>query len=131
MLSLCRQTDGQTDGRMDRQTTVKQYVPYLSMRRHKKKDLTCPTISKSIVFTTSHTVLKRSTEAFLLIVDNEIQPLDTSLTSNLIKSSEIQPSNIMLISNVKKSFVENPFEGCVFTLYHTIPTFNDPENEGF
>ena len=32
MLSLCRQTDGQTT---DRRTTVKQYAPDLSMRGHK------------------------------------------------------------------------------------------------
>ena len=31
-----RWTDGQTDGRMDRQTALKQYAPILLMRRHKK-----------------------------------------------------------------------------------------------
>ena len=32
MLSLCRQTDGQRDGRTDRRTTVKQYAADLSIR---------------------------------------------------------------------------------------------------
>ena len=35
MLSLSRQTEGQTDGRTDRRKTVKQYAPYLSMPGHK------------------------------------------------------------------------------------------------
>ena len=32
MLSLCRQTDGRTDGQSDRRTTIKQYAPDPSIR---------------------------------------------------------------------------------------------------
>ena len=51
MLSLCRQTDRRTEGHTDRQTMVKQYAPYLSIRGHKNvlfgKELTDETFDWS------------------------------------------------------------------------------------
>ena len=59
MLSLCVQTDRQTDGRTDRWTTVKQYAPDLLIQGHKNTySLTLSQATKFGLFKTER-VLKK------------------------------------------------------------------------